>query len=56
VKLSREVAQRQVELGREHEDRERGLERDPPVDEADAHDDGDERDPERRRELQNGTR
>ena len=47
-----EVAQRQVELGRQHEHRQRGLEGDPAVDEPHADRDGDERDAERRGELE----
>ena len=47
-----EIPQRQVELRREHEHRQRGLEPDVAVDEAHAHRDRDERDAERRGELE----
>ena len=54
VVLGGEVPQRQVELGREHEHRQPGLEAEPAVDQADADRHRDERDPERRRELEHG--
>ena len=50
--LGGEVAQRQVELGCEHEHREPGLEAEPASDQADSDGHRDERDPERRCELQ----
>ena len=56
VESRREVAQRQVELGRQHEHRQRGLERDPAVDEPHADRHGDERDAERRGELEHRAR
>ena len=52
--LGREVPDRQIELGSEHEHGQGRLEADVPFREPNAHDDGDERDPERRRELQDG--
>ena len=52
VPLGREVPQRQIELGREHEHGQGRLEADVPLREPNPHDDGDERDPERRSELQ----
>ena len=56
VELGREVPQRQVELRRKHEDGEARLEAETPFDEANADGHRDERDPERRRELQHGPR
>ena len=56
MELRREVAQRQVELGREHEHRQPGLEADAALDEAHADGHGDERDAERRRELEHRPR
>ena len=56
VELGREVPQREVELGREHEHGQAGLEADPAVDEAHADRDGHERDPERGRELEHRAR
>ena len=52
VELRREVAKREVELGREHQHRQRGLEPDIAFREADADDDGDERDPQGGSELE----
>ncbi len=52
VELRREVPQRQVQLGREHEHGQRRLEADAARREPHADDDGDERDPERRGELE----
>ena len=52
VELRAHVAQRQVQLGREHEHRERRLEADAAVDEPHADRDRDERDAERRRQLE----
>ena len=52
VELGGEVAERQVELRREHEHGEAGLEADASLDEAHPDRDGDEGDPERRRELE----
>ena len=51
-----ELAQRQVELGREHEHRQPGLQPEPAADEAHADGDRDERDAERRRQLQHRAR
>ncbi len=56
VVLRPEIAKGQIKLRREHENRESGLEPDPAVGEAHADGDGDERDPERRRELEDGPR
>ena len=56
MELRGEVAERQVELRREHEHRERRLEADAALGQAHTDDDGDERDPERRRELQDRAR
>ena len=55
MELRGQVPQRQVELGREHENGERRLEADPPVDEADSDGDCDERDAERGSELEHGS-
>ncbi len=52
VELRGQVAERQVELGHQYEHGERRLEADPALGEAYAHDHGDERDPERRGQLQ----
>ena len=52
MELRGEIAQRQVELGCEDEHGQRRLEADPALGEPDADDDRDERDPERRRELE----
>ena len=52
MELRGQVAERQVELGHQDEHGERRLEADPALGEAYAHDDGDERDPERRGQLQ----
>ena len=52
VVLRGEVPQRQVELGREHEHRERGLEADVAVDEPHADGDRDQRDADRRGQLE----
>ena len=56
VVLRREVPERQVELGREHEHRQARLEAEPALDEPDADDHGDERDAEGRGELEHGSR
>ena len=56
VKLRAELAQRQVQLGREHQDGQPGLQPEPAVVEPDADRDGDERDAERRGQLQHGPR
>ena len=56
VELRGEVPQRQVELGREDEHGQRGLEAEVALGEADPDHDRNERDPERRRELQHGSR
>ena len=56
MESGREIAQRQVELRREHEHGQRRLERDPALDQPNADGDGDERDTERRRELEHGSR
>ncbi len=55
VELRREIPQRQVELRGEDEHGQSRFEADAAVDQAHAHDDGDERDAERRRELQDRT-
>ena len=54
--LRGEIPQRRVQLRREDEHRERRLERNRAVDETDADGDRDERDAERRRQLEHGTR
>ena len=51
-----EIAQRQVELRREHEHGQRRFECDPALDQPDPDGDCDERDAERRRELEHGSR
>ncbi len=56
VVLGREIAQREVELGREHEHREACLEAETASDQADADCHRDERDPERRSKLEHGAR
>ena len=56
VELRAELAQRQVELGREHEHRQRRLEAEPAADEPHADRDRDERDAERRRQLEHRAR
>ncbi len=52
VELRREIAEREVELGREHQDRQCRLEADPALDQPDPDYDCDEGDPERRGELE----
>ena len=52
VELRSEVAERQVELRCEDENGERGLEADASLGQPHADDDGDERDPQRRRQLE----
>ena len=52
--LRGQIPERQVELGREHEHGEAGLEAEPALGEADADRDRHERDPERGRELEHG--
>ena len=56
MKLRREVPQWQVELRGEDEDRQRRLEADPALGESHTHDDGHERDRERRGEIEHGAR
>ena len=56
VELRGEVPEREVELGREHEHGQAGLEADAALDEAHADGDGHERDPERCRELEHRAR
>ena len=55
VKLRGEVAEREVELGREQEHRQRSLQPDAAVDEPHADGDRDQSDPERRGQLQDGS-
>ena len=54
VVLRRQISERQVQLGREHEHGQAGLEAEPALGEADADRHGHERDPERGRELEHG--
>ena len=56
MELGAELAQRLVQLGREHEHGETGLEPDAAVDETHADGDRDERDAERRRQLEHRAR
>ena len=56
VVLRREVPERQVELGREHEHRQARLEPEPALDQPDADDHGDEGDAEGRGQLEHGPR
>ena len=56
MELRADVAQRHVQLGREHEHRQRRLEADVPVDEPHADRDRNERDPERRGQLEHRAR
>ena len=56
VELRGEVAERRVELRREDEDRERRLEADPALGEPHPDHDGDERDAQGRRELEDRSR
>ena len=54
VVLRREVPERQVQLGREHEHRQARLEPEPALDQPDADDHGDEGDAEGRGQLEHG--
>ena len=53
MEVGTELAEREVELGRQHQHRQARLEAEPPAHETHAHGDGDERHAQRRSELEN---